>query len=83
MAELQKLIKKGYLDQEIDTHDRRYMTIKLTEKGKECANEINNAKNKCEQKLLSLLNKTRLTEIRKSLLFLISMLENNRAIIQG
>ena len=45
------MVKPGFLTRDIDSRDRRYMVVKLTEKGKKLYNQINSACNEFYQQV--------------------------------
>lgn len=50
-----KLVINGYLDRNIDSSDRRAITLCLTQKGKEIKDKIDSERFQCEKQVLNVL----------------------------
>lgn len=60
-----KLVVRGYLDRDIDTSDRRAITLCLTSKGKEIKSLIDRERLQCEEKLLKVIPDEEVEKLRE------------------
>jgi|GEM_PF-383471 len=60
-----KLVISGYLDRNIDSSDRRAITLCLTEKGKEAKQKIDAERQKCENQVLKVLPNEEVEKFRE------------------
>ncbi len=60
-----KLVVGGYLDRDIDSSDRRAITLCLTTKGKEIKAMIDRERTQCEEKLLKVIPNEELEKLRQ------------------
>ncbi len=60
-----KLVIGGYLDRDIDSSDRRAITLCLTSKGKEVKASIDRERIQCEEKLLNVVPKEEVEKLRE------------------
>jgi DNA-binding MarR family transcriptional regulator len=67
------LMKKGYLDYSQDQKDRRFLQIKLSPRGSACRTRLETEKNRCEQKLVSILSQEQADEVDKSITLLLAV----------
>jgi len=60
-----KLVISGYLDRNIDSSDRRAITLCLTDKGKEIKNKIDEERQICENQVLKVLPNEEIEKFRE------------------
>ncbi len=65
-----KLLSKGYLLRKISERDRRAIEISLSEAGAECRKKILRARNHCEKRIRSKLDKKELKAVQNGLVIL-------------
>jgi DNA-binding MarR family transcriptional regulator len=60
-----KLVINGFLDRNIDSSDRRAITLCLTSKGQEIKSRINKERLKCEEQLLRVIPSNEVEKLRE------------------
>ncbi len=62
-----KLVNNGYLIRNTSTHDRRAISLILTDKGKLAKNKIEIKKNQCEKHITDCFSIDKLSELKENM----------------
>lgn len=71
---ISRLIEREFIKGEVDKKDRRYLTLSLTELGKECYKNILIEKDQCETRLLAKLSEEQRDAVKSGLEILLQVM---------